>query len=208
MADLVLGLAKTTVEGTVTIARLAMEEEAKLQKSVQRDLLVISDEFEIMNSFLNDAKDLVTDSVTRTLVRQVRNMALDVEDCIEIIAHLDSKPHWWRRMMLPWCVPATAPEKDLDAAAANIEQLKARVEAMGQRNLRYSRIDDSGHKPGGADASAGCCQCNGAKHLCHREQCAEEAEPSNGSCHVDQQERYRGNSAEGGSGRANILHAR
>jgi hypothetical protein len=147
MADLVLGLAKTTVEGTVTMARSAMEEEDKLQKRVQRDLLVISDEFEMMHSFLNDAKDRVTDNVTRTLVRQVRNTALDVEDCIETIVHLDNKPHWWRRMILPWCMPAASPAKDLDAAVANIEQLKARVEAMGHRNLRYNRIGDSGHKP-------------------------------------------------------------
>nr|CAB3490282.1 unnamed protein product [Digitaria exilis] len=139
MADLVLGLAKTTVEGTVTMARSAMEEEAKLQKSVQRDLLVISDEFEMMHSFLNDVKDRVTDNVTNTLVRQVRNTALDVEDCIESVVHLDNKPHWWRRR----CSRA----KDLDAAVANIEQLKARVEAMGQRNLRYNRVGDSSHKP-------------------------------------------------------------
>ncbi|KAF8700229.1 hypothetical protein HU200_034609 [Digitaria exilis] len=147
MADLVLGLAKTTVEGTVTMARSAMEEEEKLQKSVQRDLLVISDEFDMMHSFLNDAKDRVTDNVTKTLVRQVRNTALDVEDCIEIIVHLDKKPHWLRRMMLPWCMPTVATWKDLDAAVANVEQLKARVEAMGLRNLRYNRIGDSSHKP-------------------------------------------------------------
>ncbi|OEL12710.1 hypothetical protein BAE44_0026271 [Dichanthelium oligosanthes] len=147
MADLVVGLAKTMVEGTVTMARSAMEEEATLQKSVQRDLLVISDEFEMMHSFLNDAKDRVTDNVTRTFVRQVRNMALDMEDCIDSVVHLDKKPHWWRRMMLPWCMPAAAPGKDLDASVANIEKLKARVEAMGHRNLRYNRIGDSGHKP-------------------------------------------------------------
>ncbi|CAN6363468.1 unnamed protein product [Urochloa humidicola] len=147
MADLVLGLAKTTVEGTVTMARSAMEEEDKLKKTVQRDLLVISDEFEMMHAFLEDAKDRVMDNVTRTLVRQVRNTALDVEDCIETIVHLDNKPHWWRRMMPPWCMPAAAPAKDLDAAVANMEQLKARVEAMGHRNLRYNRIGDCCQKP-------------------------------------------------------------
>ncbi|KAF8673287.1 hypothetical protein HU200_048843 [Digitaria exilis] len=94
MADPVLGLAKTTVEGTITMVRSAMEDEAKLKKSVQCDLLVISDEFEMMNSFLNDAKDHVTDNVTRTQVKHVCNTALDVEDCIEIILHLDNKPHW------------------------------------------------------------------------------------------------------------------
>ncbi|KAL6885541.1 hypothetical protein ACP4OV_010320 [Aristida adscensionis] len=143
MADLVLGLAKTAVEGTVTVARSAMEEEEKLQKTVQRDLLVISDEFEMMHSFLKDAKGRVTHSdVMRTLVRQVRNTALDVEDCIEIIVHLDKKPRWWRRMMLPWCMPAAAPWEDVDAAVANLEKLKARVEAMGHRNLRYNRTGD------------------------------------------------------------------
>ncbi|KAF8673304.1 hypothetical protein HU200_048860 [Digitaria exilis] len=89
-----LGLAKTTVEGTITMVRSAMEDEAKLKKSVQCDLLVISDEFEMMNSFLNDAKDHVTDNVTRTQVKHVCNTALDVEDCIEIILHPDNKPHW------------------------------------------------------------------------------------------------------------------
>ncbi|TVU33892.1 hypothetical protein EJB05_15706, partial [Eragrostis curvula] len=101
MADLVIGLAKTTVEGTVTMARAAMDEEDKLKKSVQRDLLIISDEFEMMQSFLHDAKDCIAEQqVTKTLVRQVRNTALDVEDCIETIVHLDKKPHWWRRMIL------------------------------------------------------------------------------------------------------------
>ncbi|KAF8673311.1 hypothetical protein HU200_048867 [Digitaria exilis] len=147
MADLVLGLAKMTVQGTVTMARSAMEDEAKMKKSVQRDLMVISDEFEMMRTFLNHAKDHDTDDLTRTRVRQVRNMAIDMEDCIETIFNLDNKPHWWRGMIPSWCMPARVPVKDLDAAVANIEQLKARVEAMGQRNLRYNRIDDSGHKP-------------------------------------------------------------
>ncbi|TVU20413.1 hypothetical protein EJB05_36620 [Eragrostis curvula] len=148
MADLVIGLAKTTVEGTVTMARAAMDEEDKLKKSVQRDLLIISDEFEMMQSFLHDAKDCVAEQqVTKTLVGQVRNTALDVEDCIETIVHLDKKPHWWRRMMLPWCMPAAAPGKDLDSVVANVEQLKARVDAMTLRKMRYSSIGDSGLKP-------------------------------------------------------------
>ena len=44
--------------------------------------------------------------------------------------------------MLLSCVPAAAPAAHLDAAVADVELLKARVEAMGQRNLRYSRIGD------------------------------------------------------------------
>ncbi|RLN34813.1 hypothetical protein C2845_PM03G29920 [Panicum miliaceum] len=144
MADLVLGLAKTAVEGTVAIARTAIQEEDKLQKSVKRDLILVSDELEMMNSFLNVARDRVTDDVTGTLVRQVRNMALDVEDCIESAVHLGDDGRQWWRLLLPSCVPAA----HLDSAVADMELLKARVEAMGQRNLRYSRIGDpAGSKP-------------------------------------------------------------
>ncbi|CAL5050834.1 unnamed protein product [Urochloa decumbens] len=143
MADLVFGLAKTAVSGTVAIAKSAIEEDKKLKKSVQRDLLLISDEFEMMHSFLNVANERVGDDMTRTCVRQVRDMALDVEDSIESIVFLDNKPGWWRRM-LPSCMPGTAQVAALDNAVATVELLKTRVEAMGQRNTRYSQISGSG----------------------------------------------------------------
>ncbi|CAL4987157.1 unnamed protein product [Urochloa decumbens] len=146
MADLVLGLAKSAVEGTLTVAKSAIEEEEKLKKSMQLDLMLISDEFEMMNSFLNVAKERATDEMVRTLVRQVRNMALDVEDCIESVMLVDTKPHWWRRLV-PSCMLADAPAASLDDAVAAAELLKCRVEAMGQRNERYWHIRDSGSKP-------------------------------------------------------------
>ncbi|RLM50342.1 hypothetical protein C2845_PMPSC049109 [Panicum miliaceum] len=146
MADLVLGLAKSAVEGTLTAAKSAIEEEEKLKKGMQRDLMLISDEFEMMHSFLNDAKDRATDEMVRTLVRQVRNMALDVEDCIESVVLMDIKSHWmWRtlRRLLPFCFLAAAPAEALDDAVTAIELLKSRVEAMGQRNERYRHIGGS-----------------------------------------------------------------
>ncbi|KAJ1264138.1 hypothetical protein BS78_09G239700 [Paspalum vaginatum] len=146
MADLVLGLAKSAVEGTLTMARSAVEEEEKLQKSVQRDLMLVSDEFEMMHSFLSATKESVTGDMTRTLVRQVRNTALDVEDCIESVVHLDNSSNWWRRL-LPSCVPASAAAASLDSAVADLELLKARVEAMGQRNMRYGLGSSSSSRP-------------------------------------------------------------
>ncbi|TVU24997.1 hypothetical protein EJB05_27471, partial [Eragrostis curvula] len=148
MADLVFGLAKTAVEGTVTMVKSAMEEEERLKTSVRRDLMLISDEFEMMNSFINAANDGVVDNVTKTSVRQVRDMALDVEDCIESVINLDNKSIWWRRLLPRW-LPAAAPVVALDDAIAGIELLKARVEAMGQRNMRYSHNvgSSAGSKP-------------------------------------------------------------
>lgn len=136
-----LGLAKTAVEGTLNMARSAIEEEKQLQKSVKHGLIVISDEFEVMHSFLIVTKEHATNDMMRTLVRQVRNMALDVEDCIDSVAHLDNDSSWWRRM-LPFCM-LTAVPLALDDVVANMDLLKARVEAMEHRNLRYSHIGDS-----------------------------------------------------------------
>ncbi|KAK3140084.1 hypothetical protein QOZ80_5AG0395500 [Eleusine coracana subsp. coracana] len=146
MADLVLGLAKTVVNGTVIMAKSAIEEEEKLKKSVQRDLMLISDEFEMMHSFLSVANDNVPDDMATTSVRQVREMALDVEDCIESIIHLEDKSTWWRSM-LPSCIPAHMPAAALHSAIADIELLKTRLEAMVQRNARYRHIGDSTTKP-------------------------------------------------------------
>ncbi|CAO2142328.1 unnamed protein product [Urochloa humidicola] len=143
MADLVLGLAKLAVEGMLTMANTAIEKEKMLQKSVKCDLMLISDEFEMMHSFLNAAKERVTNDMARTLVRQVRNMALDVEDCIESTVQLDDKSSWWRRL-LPSCMPPAAPAVALDDAVADIQLLKA---------LR-------------ADVSASCDQRNSFGHPC------------------------------------------
>ncbi|KAL6658474.1 hypothetical protein ACP70R_004060 [Stipagrostis hirtigluma subsp. patula] len=150
MADIVLGLAKSAVEGTLTMAKSAIEEEKKLTKSMQRDLQLISDEFEMMNSFLNITKERAVDDMTRTLVRQVRTMALDVEDCIEGAVHLDSSSNWWRRL-LPSCLPAAAPAAALDDAVAGVELLKARVDAMGQRNRRYGYMGDHSSMAGSSE---------------------------------------------------------
>jgi sensor domain CHASE-containing protein len=45
MGDLVVGLAKSVVEGVLTKAQSAIEEESKLQQSAQRDLVFITGEF-------------------------------------------------------------------------------------------------------------------------------------------------------------------
>ncbi|KAF8673366.1 hypothetical protein HU200_048929 [Digitaria exilis] len=152
MADLVLGLAKSAVEGTLTIAKSAIEEEKKLKKNMQRDLMLISDEFEMMHSFLNVSKERASDEMVKTVVRQVRNMALDVEDCIESVVLMDTKSHWWRRM-LPSCILAMVPglpAPALDQAVVAIELLKSRVEAMGQRNERYMNIGSGSSDSGPA----------------------------------------------------------
>ncbi|VAI81485.1 unnamed protein product [Triticum turgidum subsp. durum] len=148
MAELVVGLAKSVVEGALTKAQSAIEEEAKLRQSAQRDLVFITGEFEMMHSFLNVATtERVENKVVMTWVRQVRELAYDVEDCIEFVVHLDTKARWWWRMVPSWCITRPPAALSLEEAVDEIEQLKARVEAVSTRNSRYTLISDSGSKP-------------------------------------------------------------
>ncbi|XP_037459202.1 disease resistance protein Pik-2-like [Triticum dicoccoides] len=145
MADLVVGLAKSVVEGALTKAQVAIEEEAKLRQSAQRNLVFITGEFEMMHSFLKVAdEERLENKVVITWVRQIRELAYDVEDCIELVIHLDMKNRWWWRVVPSWCMALPLP---LDEAAGEIEQLKARVEDVSTRNTRYSLISDTGSKP-------------------------------------------------------------
>jgi len=152
MADLVVGLAKSVVEGTLSKAQAAIEQEGRLRRSAQRDLVFITGEFQMMQSFLKVANaERVENPVVMTWVRQIRDLAYDVEDCIELVVHLDGdgKSGWWRRMVpswTSWCVGPLA-KPPLDEAVDEIEQLKTRVQDVSTRNTRYSLISDTGSKP-------------------------------------------------------------
>ncbi|KAF7019814.1 hypothetical protein CFC21_032949 [Triticum aestivum] len=99
----------------------------------------------MMQSFLNVAsKDRARNEVVRTWVRQLRNLAFDVEDCVELVIHLDNEStrNWvWR--LVPSCM-APPRTRYLDGAVAELKWLKARVEEVSQRNTRYNLISDSG----------------------------------------------------------------
>lgn len=145
MADFALGLTKTAVEGTLSRVKSAIEEEAKLKVSVQHDLVFITGEFQMMQSFLKVAsKERANNEVVKTWVRQLRDLAFDVEDCVEFVVHLDNSSTWsWMWRLVPPCM---APPRHLDAAVAEIKLLKARVEEVSHRNARYNLISDSGSK--------------------------------------------------------------
>lgn len=149
MAQFALGLTKTAVEGTLIRVRSAMEEEAKLKGQVQQDLVFITGEFQMIHSILNTTQgERAKDEVVRTWVRHLRDLAFDVEDCVEFVVHLDDKSAWWWRMvpsLVPSCViELVLPPQPLDEAAAEIKLLKARVKEVTQRNTRYYLISGSG----------------------------------------------------------------
>ncbi|KAM3345800.1 hypothetical protein ACQJBY_020373 [Aegilops geniculata] len=142
MAEFVLGLTKTAVEGTLIRVKSAIEEEAELKGRVQNDLVFITGEFEMMHSFLyaTNASERAKNPVAGTWVRQLRDLAFDVEDCVDFVITLDTNKPWaWLWRVVPSCM---APPRPLDKAVAEIKQLKARVEHVSTRNARYNLIGD------------------------------------------------------------------
>ncbi|VAH23305.1 unnamed protein product [Triticum turgidum subsp. durum] len=145
MADFALGLTKTAVEGTLSRVQLAIDEENKLRVTAKQDLRYITGEFQMMQSFLKVAnKERANNEVVKTWVRQLRDLAFDVEDCVEFVVHLDNNSALiWLWRLVPSCM-APPRTRDLDRAVAELKQLKARVEEVSQRNTRYNLISDSG----------------------------------------------------------------
>jgi hypothetical protein len=147
MEGIALGLSQAVVKGTLIKVKTAIEEESKLKLAVQSDLVFITGEFEMMQSFLKVADaERMKNIAVGTWVRQLRDLAYDTEDCIELVVHLDPKPSWWRRLLALPCLPAVS--VPIDDAAAEIKELKGRVEYVSQRTVRYNLLADFGrNKP-------------------------------------------------------------
>ncbi|KAI4969276.1 hypothetical protein ZWY2020_000190 [Hordeum vulgare] len=143
MADrLAVGLAKSVVIGAVTKIQSAIDEDARLRQKVKRDLVFITLEFEMMQSFLDDANEEMKNNLVRTWVKHIKVLAYDVEDCVENVVHLDDKQIFWRRLLPSWL----APSLPLDLAVEEIEHLKGRVEDVNKCYRRYNKINDSASK--------------------------------------------------------------
>ena len=68
MAELAVGLAKSVVEGTLSKAQATIAEEAKLRDSAQCDLVFITGEFQMMQSFLKVANTERVENPPQVLV--------------------------------------------------------------------------------------------------------------------------------------------
>jgi hypothetical protein len=82
-----LSLGKSVLNGALSYAKSAVAEEVALQLGVRRDQLFITNELEMMQAFLMAAHDeRVDDMVVKVWVKQVRDVAYDVEDTLQEFA--------------------------------------------------------------------------------------------------------------------------
>uniref|UniRef100_A0A0D9XFP5 Uncharacterized protein n=1 Tax=Leersia perrieri TaxID=77586 RepID=A0A0D9XFP5_9ORYZ len=126
-----VSLARTVLDGVLGGAGTAVAEEAALLLGVRREVDFIRNELEMMQSFLRATSGgggAAGDTV-RTWVKQVRDLAYDVEDCLLDFMLLASSPS-----SRPWCLAAHY------RVASRIRELKACFEELNQRNLRYQVV--------------------------------------------------------------------
>lgn len=112
-----------------------------MQLGVQRELSFIKDEFEMIKTFLTaaDAEPSYSHGtkVLRTWVKQVRDLACDVEGCLQdFTLHSEEQPS------CGGCSARTLRARH--RIATDLKELKARVEDVSRRNLRYRLIEHAG----------------------------------------------------------------
>ncbi|KAF7087270.1 hypothetical protein CFC21_090466 [Triticum aestivum] len=134
-----LSIGKSALSGALSYAKSAVAEEVALQLGVQRDKAFVTDELEMMQSFLMVAHDEQGEhnKVVRTWVKQVRDVAYDVEDGLQDFFVRVHRKSWWR-------IPRTLLNRR--HVAKQMKELRAKVEDVSQRNVRY-RLIDRGSKP-------------------------------------------------------------
>ncbi|XBJ13730.1 hypothetical protein VPH35_005858 [Triticum aestivum] len=133
-----LSVGKSVLNGAIRYATSALAEEVALQLGVRRDQVFITNELEMMQAFLESAHDEGDGNrVVKVWVKQVRDVAYDVEDTLQEFAVRLEKQSWWRirRNLL-----------DRRCVAKQMKELRANVEDVSQRNMRYNLIKGSGSK--------------------------------------------------------------
>jgi len=153
MEATVVSLGKAVLDGALDYAKSAAAEEVALQLGVESDVAFVTDELEMMQSFLMTADEErdKNNMVLNTWVKQVRDVAYNTEDSlVDFAIHAErEKPPFLG------CIPRNP--CDRRRIALEMKKLKAKVEDISSRNLRYRLVKDGagGSKPGSVGVEQG-----------------------------------------------------
>lgn len=137
-----MSLTRTVLDGVLGSAGTAMADEAALLLGVRREVGFIRSELQMMQSFLREQSSATrwgaggSRDTVRTCVKQVRDLACDLEDCL-----LDFTLHASRSRWLRWGPGLVARHRVAD----RIRGLKASVVELNQRNQRYNVFAAASH---------------------------------------------------------------
>ncbi|WVZ65571.1 hypothetical protein U9M48_014912 [Paspalum notatum var. saurae] len=150
-----VSLARSVLDGVLSSAGTAVADEVARLLGVPKEVEFIRNELEMMQAFLKVAsahpEATVRSDTAKTWVKQVRDLAYDVEDCLLGFALYASRTSASRAAS--WSPAAVAERHRI---AARIRDLKASVEELNQRNLRYHiAVVDGGPAAAAARAGAG-----------------------------------------------------
>uniref|UniRef100_A0ACD5TEQ3 Uncharacterized protein n=1 Tax=Avena sativa TaxID=4498 RepID=A0ACD5TEQ3_AVESA len=143
-----VSVGKAVLDGALGYAKSKTAEEIALQLGVERDVGFITDELQMMQSFLEMAdEDNGQNKVFMAWVNQIRDLAYKVEDSLmDFGLHKEKKPFWG-------CIPRSL--SDRRRIAKEVKELRAKVEDVSNRNLRYHLVkDSSGSKLSAAENQA------------------------------------------------------
>jgi hypothetical protein len=135
-----VSLARSVLQGVLSSAGSAVADEVASLLGVPREVEFIRNELEMMQSFLlvtSTRPDAAARNDTvRTWVKQVRDLAYDVEDCLfDFSLYSATAASRWSS-----CLPRDLAERH--SIAQRIRDLKASVEDLNRRNQRYHVVVD------------------------------------------------------------------
>ncbi|KAF8724181.1 hypothetical protein HU200_021200 [Digitaria exilis] len=120
-----------------------LTEKYVLLSGVGREIQELKEDLEIMNACLRDlaaGSEYHHSEQTRTWMKQVREVAYDAEDCIDIFWYHNSHRHCSHNPIVDWLYKIIHPLKTLRAMqnlAIEIRDLKDRALKVSERRLRY-----------------------------------------------------------------------
>ncbi|XP_037450399.1 disease resistance protein Pik-2-like isoform X2 [Triticum dicoccoides] len=143
-----VSLGKAVLDGALGYAKSKAAEEIALQLGVECDVNFIKDELQMMQAFLMTADEEQShNKVLTTWVKQIGVLAYKVEDSLmDFGLHSEKKPFLG-------CIPRNP--GDRRRIAKEVKELRAEVEDVSNRNLRYRLIkESSASKPTAAEEQA------------------------------------------------------
>ncbi|XP_015697980.1 disease resistance protein Pik-2-like isoform X2 [Oryza brachyantha] len=138
--DLVVGASSGAVKSLVNKLGSLLAQEYTLIAGVRDDIQYINDELASMQAFLSKlTRGVAHDEQRQDWMKQVREVAYDIEDCIDDVGHrLGGEPRGAGGLLSlrrAWYLTATLYERR--CIAADIRNLKRRAQHVSERRTRY-----------------------------------------------------------------------